>query len=111
MAVGGKCEMSSSISFDDEDILLGVVAHKFQRTERSMWVLEITLKRGAVVEEYFHLFPDLHNDEKKIFLYFSTLAEKLLELVEFLPFKKKDTRKKWLTATPSSLTKRNHSPP
>lgn len=42
------CKMCSSSSSDDEDILLAVVAHEYQKTERSTWVHEINLKRGEV---------------------------------------------------------------
>lgn len=62
----GKCEMSSSSSPADEGILLVAMAHEYQRTERSVWVHEINLKRGEV-GEYFHLFPDSFNGEKKSF--------------------------------------------
>lgn len=75
VTVCGKCEMSSSSSFNDEDILLAVVAHEYQRTERSMWVHEIKFKRGEV-GEYFHLFPDLLYGKKKFFKYFRTLADR-----------------------------------
>lgn len=58
VTVCGKCEMSSSSSFNDKDILLTVVAHEYQRTERRMWEQEIKFKRGEQ-GEYFYLFPDL----------------------------------------------------
>lgn len=41
--------------------------------------------------EYFHLFPDLLNDEKKFFKYFRMSADKFFELVELLLLEKKDT--------------------
>lgn len=82
--------MSSSSSFNDEDILLAVVAHEYQRTERSMWVHEIKFKCGEV-GEYFHLFPDLLYGKKKFFKYFRTLADKFFKIAELLPLKKKDT--------------------
>lgn len=37
--------MSSS---SDVDIFLAVVGHEYQRTEISMWVHEIRLKRGGI---------------------------------------------------------------
>lgn len=109
--------MSSSSSFNDEDILLAVVAHEYQRTEKSMWVHEIKFKRGDV-GEYFHLFPDLLYSKKKFVKYFRTLSDKFFKIAELLPLKKKDTHyckpispAERLAVTPPFLTERNHSPP
>lgn len=109
--------MSSSSSFNDEDILLAVVAHEYQRTERSMWVHEIKFKCGEV-GEYFNLFHDLLYGKKKFFKYFRTLADKFFKIAELWPLKKKDTNyckpispAEQLAVTPPFLTERNQSPP
>lgn len=94
-----------------KDMLLAVVAHEYQRTEKSMWVHEINLKPDCAWV-YFHLFPDLLNDEKTFFKFCRTLADKFMSVSSSYSSRKRTQSTSQATSCNfSPLTKCNHSPP